>query len=160
MTTSYFQLKNIFCLVFIVLIVFTSQGNAQTVKLKEPIKGWWKPKADSAESYRSYGNILDSISIGDTVNFFHESDDFIPYGSFFYENGKYKRMTSWAWCGTRSIFEKISGLNKTKFRKGKWKIEEIDSVTYFTLKDRRKKIQKFKMILRSDTKIEAVFIRK
>jgi len=107
-------------------------------KLRDPFQGWWK---------------LDTT--GEKVSVFHRADNLIPYGTKFSVNGRYKTMTVWDSCRTRSFYEKLLGLNKSKYINGKWSIEivcsYIEQTPYLMMKDRKFKKQEFEIVKRTDT---------
>lgn len=91
--------------------------------LSDPLTGWWKPDL-----------ILESANSGDTIVFQHD-DNFIPFGTEFFENGKCRTMTLWAFCGNVSRVERILGGNKSKFRKGKWTINVHDNGVFLLIEE-------------------------
>jgi hypothetical protein len=99
------------------------------------VKGQVTLPIDSMLGLWQIDSISQDLKIGDTITFRRNGEEFEPYGTEFFGNGKYETMTVWAWCGTSSFREKIFGLNKSKYRKGKWSIKIKDDRANLTMKD-------------------------
>lgn len=114
---------------------FTCTVKAQTSFPKSSLIGWWE--LDDA---------IHDVSRRDTLTFRFSGESFVPLGTEFFEDGSYKTMTVWAWCGTRSTFEKIFGGNKTKFRKGRWSLITENDNTYLKMRDRKMGSRRFEIL--------------
>jgi len=75
--------------------------------------------------------------MGDSLMFIKSIETLGPYAIDFYENGEFKTIDFWAWCGTRSFSERFFRRYKTTYVEGDWEIIVKDSSTFIKMYDKK-----------------------
>jgi hypothetical protein len=120
----------------IFLLAFIVKVSAQEIKLSGK---WWSVK---------YQNGNDNPV--DTLVFNAETKE-MPYGIQFSDNGDYKKMTGWHYCGTY-VHQNHLKENPPIYENGKWALIKGEEKTYGEFKTGNRN-QKYRLISGSDKAI-------